>query len=148
MAVYTYTGRLADFGGKPFPSALPVLWVEPEQAGFSEDGALARKRIPVTVASNGTFSVDLAASSSVMPEAIYILRCEWFDGDTSIGWSEWARFRAPVGGGDIGADNSSPIPSWAILYGMKPPPDYLNNGLYIQIDGAEALLYGPANGRF
>ena len=147
MALETYTGRLTDFGGTPFPNATPRLWIEPERTGFTEGGVLATKRIPVTLDPNGDFSVKLHASSTVRPEAIYVLKCEWLDGSTVLGWAEWMRFRAPVGGGDLGEINQEQPPTWAILYGDGPPPEHLTSGLYIDISGPAAVLYGPESGR-
>lgn len=148
MTVYTYTGKLTDYGGAPFPNARPKLWVEPEQAGFTNTGVLARKRIPVTVASNGNFSVGLEASAAVRPEAIYILKCEWLhpDGGPSE-HSDWARFRAAVGGGNIGELAQSPPPPWSISYGFGPPPPEFRGGLYIDVQGEKAVLYAPEGSR-
>ena len=146
MALYTYTGKLTDFTGTPFPGAQPRLWVEPDGSGFSGDGVLATKRIPVAVASNGNFSVQLEASATVRPEAIYLLKCEWLDGDTVLGWTDWARFRAPAGGGNIGELNQAPQPPWSIAYGFGPPPPGIT-GLYIDITGPTAVLYAPEGGR-
>lgn len=146
MTVYTFTGRLTDYGGAPFPNAVPELWVEPERPGYSATGIMADKRIPVTVASDGSFSVQLEASSTVSPEAIYLLRCEWHDPGGPRTWAEWARFRAPVGGGNIGDLNTAPQPSWSIAYGYGPPPAGVT-GLYIDVSGATAQLYAPEGGR-
>ena len=145
MGTNTYTGRLTDFGDAPFPAAHPKLWVEPEESGYSTNGLLAKKRIPVTVAPNGSFSVELESSSAVRPEAIYLLRCEWLDGDTVLGWTEWAKFRAPVGGGNIGELSQAPQPPWSIAYGFGPPPPSIT-GIYIDITGPDAVLYGPNGG--
>ena len=147
MSLETYTGRLTDFGGSPFPNATPRLWVEPERAGLTEGGVLAEKRIPIPLDPNGNFTVKLHASSSVRPEAIYLLRCEWLDGDTLLGWSEIARFRAPVGGGDLGEIILEGTPPWAITYGFGPPPDEIRGGIYIDITGPDGVLYLPREGR-
>lgn len=102
MAVYTYTGKLTDFGESPFPSAMPRLWVEPLRDAFSPSGPSAAKRIPVTVASDGTFSVDLTASIDLIPPTAYSLRCEWLESDTGtpVGWAQWD-FTAQPGGGPV-----------------------------------------------
>lgn len=105
MAVYTYTGKLTDFGEAPFPDAKPRLWVEPTRDAFSPSGPSSRKRIPVTVAADGSFSVDLTASIDLTPPTPYALRCEWFAADITsddglVGWSQW-EFTAQVGGGPV-----------------------------------------------
>lgn len=101
MATYTYTGRLTDFGEAPFPDAKPRLWVEARVPAFGPNGPLAPRRIPVTVASNGDFTVDLVASVDTNPTVEYVLRVEWLHVDEEIsGWSEWP-FTAVIGGGQI-----------------------------------------------
>lgn len=120
MAVYTYTGKLTDFGEAPFPDALPRLWVEPERDAFSPSGPSSKKRIPVVVASSGAFSVDLTASIDMLPATRYSLRCEWLnglDGDPR-GWSQWD-FTAQPGGGPIA---TMPGVLTRVWYDTAPPP--------------------------
>lgn len=97
MATATYTGKLTDFAEAPFPDAEPSLTVRPKHDGFGPQGLLSTRRIPVTVASNGTFSFELTPSASVLPPQSYILRCDWLGG---FGYSEW-EFEARAGGGNI-----------------------------------------------
>lgn len=103
MAVYAYIGKLADFGEAPFPNAFPRLWVSPVRDAFSPEGVVAAKRIPVAVASNGGFSVNLEASIDLVPPTTYSLRCEWLssaDDPDPRGWAQWD-FTAQIGGGPI-----------------------------------------------
>lgn len=123
MAVYIYTGKLTDFGEAPFPEANPRLWVEPEADAFSPSGPAAAKRIPITVATNGNFSVDLTASADLIPPAKYSLRCEWFAADATgqdglIGWSQW-NFVAAYGGGEI---STMPNGFTRVWYSVSAPP--------------------------
>lgn len=153
MASYPYTGTLTDYGEAPFPGALPQLYVEPDQPGYGDGTILADRRIPVTVASDGSFSVELAASSAVAPadpsrgaEVRYSLVCEWLDtAGVPRGWSTWARFRAAVGGGSIAELADAPAPPWSITYGYGPPPPSAS-GLYIDISGVNPVLYAPEGG--
>lgn len=120
MAVYSYTGKLTDFGEAPFPNAVPKLWVEPLQDAFSPSGPAAAKRIPVTVASNGTFSVDLIASVDLVPPTAYSLRCEWLDPDQqAVGWAQWD-FTAQPGGGPIATMPGSTLTR--VWYATTAPP--------------------------
>ena len=82
--------------------AVPKLWVQPERDAFSPTGPSAAKRVPVTLESDGTFSVNLVASIDLVPPTRYSLRCEWLDVDsgTAIGWAQWD-FTALPGGGPI-----------------------------------------------
>lgn len=98
MATATYTGDLTDFAEAPFPTAVPKLTVYPKQDGFGAKGLLSTRRIPITVASNGSFSFQLVPSAQTLPPQSYILRCEWLGSD--YGYSEW-EFTAAVGGGNI-----------------------------------------------
>ncbi len=120
MAVYPYTGTLTDFGETPFPGAYPRLWVQPMQDAFSPSGPAAAKRIPITVASNGTFSVDLTASIDLLPPTRYSLRCEWLyeSGGDPVGWSQWD-FTAQPGGGSIA---TMPGVLTRVWYATTPPP--------------------------
>lgn len=147
MARYTYTGRLTDFKRAAIPSgASPQLYVRPVQPGYGALGLLSDRRIPVTLASDGSFSVHLEASSSVRPEARYEIICEWLDA-TGIpqGFSRWAVFRAPAGGGNIADLVDLPIPSvGGILYGYgKPPASIPSNCIYLDISGSKPVIYGP-----
>lgn len=121
MVVYTYTGKLTDFGAAPFPSAMPRLWVSPARDAFAPSGLAAAKRIPVTVASNGSFSVDLEASIDLNPPTTYSIRCEWLDTDsgTPIGWAQWD-FTAQIGGGPIATMPGSTLTR--VWYSATEPP--------------------------
>lgn len=145
MARYTYTGRLTDFGRSPFPTATPRLYVQPVQPGYGGLGLLSDRRIPVTLASDGSFSVQLEASASVRPEARYELICEWLDtSGNPQGYSRWALFRAPVGGGNIADLVDLAAPSvGGIFYGYGPPPAHLRvDSIYLDISGAKTKIYG------
>ena len=96
MAKATYTGKLTDFGEVPFPDDVPKLWVAPKRGAFGAVGVLATRRVAITVAPNGSFSVDLVPSAALMPPQSYLLRCEWSGG----GSTEW-EFTALRGGGNI-----------------------------------------------
>lgn len=121
MAVYTYTGKLTDFGEAPFPNAIPRLWVAPMQDAFSPVGPAAAKRIPITVASNGSFSVELEASVDLIPPTRYTLRCEWLqsaDDPDPRGWAQWD-FTAQIGGGPI---STMPGTLTRVWYATTQPP--------------------------
>lgn len=123
MAVYTYTGKLTDFGEAPFPDAFPRLWGEPERDAFSPSGLAAARRIPIAVASNGSFSVDLTASIDLVPPTRYSLRCDWFTVDVAgtevlAGWAQWD-FTAQIGGGPIA---TMPGVLTRVWYATTQPP--------------------------
>ncbi len=119
MTVYTYTGKLADFSDAPFPEAQPRLWVEGRHASTSPRVLHALKRVRVPVNSRGFFSVDLVASTDLSPASDYVLRCEWLDADTVIGWTEW-EFTALIGGGNIADMPTGEITN--VWYSTMPPP--------------------------
>lgn len=126
MATYTYTGRLTDYGEAPFPDAKPRLWVEVREAGFGPSGPLAPRRIPVTVASNGNFSVELVASVDTVPPARYTLRLEWLHADGNLaGWTEW-QFNAAPGGGVLKPDKDVPLSVWFVgpPWPVNTPPGF------------------------
>lgn len=123
MAVYAYTGKLTDFGEAPFPSATPRLWVGPERSAFSPMGLAAARRIPIVVASDGSFSVELTASIDLVPPTRYSLRCDWFTvtvngKEVRAGWAQWD-FTAQIGGGPIA---TMPGVLTRVWYDTTPPP--------------------------
>lgn len=124
MATYTYTGRLTDFGDAPFPGAYPRLRVAPERDSFSASGPAAARDVPVPVASNGTFTVNLIASADLIPPTRYELRCDWLTVDQAgqevlAGWASW-RFTAAIGGGPISTMPDAPMTR--VWYSTSPPP--------------------------
>lgn len=123
MAVYDYTGKLTDFTEQPFPGAVPRLYVVPNGDAFSPSGPSAKRRIPIDVASNGTFSVSLTASIDLIPHTAYTLRCDWFsataNGQEVPGeWSLW-EFTAQPGGGSIA---TMPNKITRVWYSTSQPP--------------------------
>lgn len=124
MVTYTYTGALTDFGQSPFPDAYPSLLVSPERDAFSPKGPAAARDVPVAVASDGTFAVELIASADLIPATRYELRCDWFtvdhDGQEVLaGWASW-RFTAAIGGGPISTMPDAVITR--VWYSTSPPP--------------------------
>lgn len=119
MAVYAYTGKLTDFSDAPVPDATAELYVEPERSAMSPTGPAATRRIPITVASDGTFSVGLVASVDLVPNTKYSLRCEWTDiAGNPAGWSQWD-FTAQPGGGPIA---TMPGVMTRVWYSTTQPP--------------------------
>lgn len=119
MAVYTYTGKLTDFGEAPFPDAIPELTAVPLRDAFSPSGPAAAKPIVVPVASTGVFSVDLIASIDLIPPTAYSLRCEWLNaGNDPVGWAQWD-FTAQPGGGPIA---TMPNKLTRVWYSTSNPP--------------------------
>ena len=143
MALATFTGRVTDFSRTPFTTSEGLqLRVMPTESAYGGLGLLARKPIPVSVASDGTFSVRLETSSSTRPGVLYSLQARWL-GET--GWAEWVKFRAPVGGGNIADLVDLAVPSvGGIFYGYGPPPAGVPaTSIYIDISGAKPVVYGP-----
>ena len=147
MARYAYTGRLTDFKRSVIPSgAAPRLYVQALQPAYGGLGLLANRRIPVALETDGSFSVSLEASSSVRPEARYELVAEWV-GNAGVpqGYSRFAVFRAPIGGGNIADLVDLPAPSvGGILYGYGPPPAGIpTNCIYLDLSGVNPVVHGP-----
>ena len=139
MALATFTGRVTDFSRKPFATSEGLqLRVVPAESAFGGLGILARKPIPVTVAANGDFTVNIETSSSTRPGVLYSLQARWL-GET--GWAEWAQFRATAGGGNLKDIVALPVPAGAIAYGFGPPPPDFGGGFYLDISGNKPVLY-------
>lgn len=133
MATYTYTGKLTDLGENPFPSsAAPELVVIAED-GFGPNGLIAAtsREVPVPIAVDGTFSVDLVASTDLVPSRPYTLRATWFAADLEgqlvpAGWAEWI-FTAIPGGGPIVDMVNAPVSVW---FQGPPWPEVPRPGFY------------------
>lgn len=114
MAVYLYTGVLADFAQSPFPEAVPRLKVIASRAAFGPLGPLAEKPVLVPVAASGAFTVSLVASTDTTPPTKYRLFCEWLNSEGApVGWSEW-EFTAVVGGGPVKDMVTAPPSVWFV----------------------------------
>ena len=139
MALATFTGRVTDFSRTPFTASEGLqLRVMPAESAYGGLGILARKPIPITVTTNGTFSVSLETSSSTRPGVLYSLQARWL-GET--GWAEWAQFRATAGGGNLKDIVALPPSTGAIAYGSGPPPADFAGGFYLDISGTKPVLY-------
>lgn len=104
MTLYTYTGKVTDFSRDPMPTAEGLsLWVIPTRPAMSASGVMLEKPIPITVASNGDFSVQLEASDHVRkPGLIYKLHATWLKNNAPPTWWSDIHFFARVGGGNVG----------------------------------------------
>lgn len=120
MALYPYTGTLADLGGAPFPGATPDLYVVADQDTFGPEGPIpARKQVEIEVASNGSFTVQLTASIDTTPPVKYRLICDWLTATGKpLGSAEWD-FTAQPGGGPIA---TMPGVMTRVWYSTKQPP--------------------------
>ncbi len=139
MPKYTYTLKVTDFAGQPFPGAVPRVRVRPKRDASGPDGMLASRDIPVTLNASGVGSVDLVATIDTVPETGYVLVAEWItvtqDGQEIPGWlAEW-EFSALAGGGDI-KTMADGAPASAIFYG-PPWPSTIRPGLYIDVNDGE-----------
>ncbi|MCW2165417.1 hypothetical protein B0I12_002572 [Microbacterium hydrothermale] len=132
MAKYTYTLRVTDFSGSPFPGAVPRARIRPMRDASGPDGMLSSRDIPVTLDGSGRGAADLVATVDTAPETRYRLVVDWLtttqSGQEIAGWgSEW-EFTAVAGGGDI--KTMGDVPASAIFYG-PPWPANTPPGLYI-----------------
>ncbi|MFF7683150.1 hypothetical protein ACFZA2_10345 [Microbacterium sp. NPDC007973] len=139
MATYTYTGFLTDLGENPFPAGAAPELVAIAQDGFGPKGLVAGalREVPVPIQPDGSFSVQLTASTDFSPSRPYTLRCTWFAFDVNeqkvpAGWAEWT-FTAVAGGGPIRDMVTAPVSTWFI--GPPWPATPVIGAFYLNREG-------------
>lgn len=77
----------------------------------------------VVPAANGSFTVDLIATTVLRGEAWYTLRIEWLDGSGPLNdFPEW-KIRVPTSGGNIADILEAPANPMLFWIGEDPPPN-------------------------
>ncbi|MFJ5106639.1 MULTISPECIES: hypothetical protein [unclassified Glutamicibacter] len=98
------TGYLKDLVGAAMANRQGVLVFRPNeamvQAATTTPGTIhSTAEVRVTPASNGSFSVNLTATTVMATDCFYTLRIEWVDGaGPSMDFPGW-QIRVPVGAG-------------------------------------------------
>lgn len=102
------TGSLRDLVSVSMANRQGVLVFRPNaamlQAATTTPGTIhTTAEVRVTPSSNGSFSVNLTATTVMLSDAYYTLRIEWVDGSgPDLDFPNW-QIRVPVGsGGNIG----------------------------------------------
>lgn len=138
MSLYLYNGLLTDVASVPIGGWFPEMAIRPVVEAFGPDGLVSEVPVPITVASDGSFSVQLIPSGELTPTAggspgvDYIISVGRFelgdDNQTSWHGTDSWRFTAVAGGGNIGGMNGGSL----LAVWMPPwPADPLPKGLYI-----------------
>mgnify|MGYP001446329489 CR=1 FL=1 len=145
------SGNVRTWGFTPFPTAERLLLrFVPSSAGVSSSAVLPLREERVEPSADGSFSVNLAATTAITPDVWFTVRFEWFSvhpvtGERELtGWSELPQeLRVPSAGGNI-TDllELAPRPG-AILYGYGPPPSSLDGVIYIDVSGDKPVLHAP-----
>ncbi|WP_156459343.1 hypothetical protein [Microbacterium sp. Leaf436] len=145
------SGNVRTWGFDAFPAGERLLVsFAPSSAGVSVSALLPLRQEHVEPGPDGSFTLNLAATTAVTPDAWYAVRFEWFathpiTGEwASSGWSELpGQLRVPAAGGDISSLlEFTPRPG-SILYGYGPPPSSLSGVIYLDVSGDRPKLYAP-----
>lgn len=138
MPTEQYTGRLADIGLGLLTNVRPVVRVRPESEAFSPDGLISRVAKPVSLTSDGLFTMALVPSGSLTSSVSgtvgvdYILEVGRFedgvDGERYHG-TDVFKFTAAAGGGNIATMQGGSL--LAVWIGPPWPPAPSPRGLYI-----------------
>lgn len=127
----TWTGYLRDFGLSTFYGASPRIIFTPSGNAIRGGNILATRRIISVPDVDGSFSVKLIPSDSVIPERYYTMRIEWLDSNAFgpdagyIGVDFPDMKIRPMGEGDgvltdvIDPGGANPLIIWS---GPTPPP--------------------------
>lgn len=142
MALNTYVGRLTDARRTRFTSSFNgQLYVAPLSTGSGPTGLISDRWVPITVdPDTGDFSMRIESSDSVRPPMLYSIYFSWQEAGVNQ-WSEWARFRAYPGGGNIRDMVDAATPTVGITYGYGPPTKNTPHGAYIDVSGETPGLY-------
>jgi len=129
----TVTGTLTDFGLAALTAFQPTLIFTADSPAVTTGGVLSARPIRVTPASDGSFTVDLVASSFTTPEVTYTLRIEWLDSAGGyIGLDILKGLVVPPGSSNIDTLSSIPISRWWV--GVDPPPNPEANTWWLDTD--------------
>lgn len=145
MTQFTYTGTLMDIGLGLLIDKNPVMTVRPEVEAYGLHGLVSAVRMPVTVRSDGWFSMSLMPSGELTPAVggpvgvPYIIEVARFetavDGSTVFNGLDVWRFTAVAGGGAV-----SEMAGGSVLAAFVGPPwpSPLTKGLYIDKESPNA----------
>ena len=129
----TVTGTLTDFGLAALSAFQPVLIFKADSPALTTGSVLSARPIRVTPAADGSFTVDLVASSFTTPEVTYTLRIEWLDSAGGyIGLDILSNLVVPPGTSSIDTLSSIPISRWWV--GADAPPDPEPNTWWLDTD--------------
>lgn len=158
----TVTGYLKDLVGATMGNRQGVIVFRPNepmiQAATTTPGTIhPTAEVRVTPASNGSFSVNLTATTVMLSDAYYTIRIEWVDkGIPPMDFPDW-QVRVPVGsGGHIGqfivlgppqGGWGGSLPNLSLVLISETRPDNLQVGqLWLQATpGAHASPDGALN---
>ncbi len=124
-----YTSKLTDFGLGSL-SALDVeIIFEPSGPSVSSGGLHAARPILVRPAADGSFSVNLIATETMMPAAWYVMRFRWREpsltGQAGFVAYDFPEFRlvTAAGGGDLTKWLNVPFDNLLMVITEPAPPD-------------------------
>jgi hypothetical protein len=145
----TVTGDISTWGLSPFPAAERLLVrFRPSSSAAGIGIVLPEREQTVEPAADGTFTVNLAPTTEMLPDAWYTVVFEWFqkhpvkDEWKLRGRSELpGKLRVPPEGGDLstlfeasdGRGRTVPL-----YFGFGAPPSWLpSGGVYFDLDDPE-----------
>lgn len=128
MALVTVTGKLTDAGGAPFPANLePRLYAVPLKATAFGEALLSDDEVLATLASSGSFSVDIENPPGVR----YVMFLDRLIPGQELeppekrarSWVQWSDPFFPGAGGDIGDLSGTEDYIGVLWIGPTPPPN-------------------------
>lgn len=148
MTTVTVSGNAMDHNAVAVPASLqPELWFRPLATSLAH-GALTNREVKAELQSSGAFTALLESH----PNIRYVPFMRWLT-DTSqanldpqnraLEYCEWQVIN-PGQGGDISTLDPN-VGVTGLLYGFGPPPERLENVVYIDITGPQIRIYGPPN---
>jgi hypothetical protein len=122
MAVIT--GTLLDFSLDALAPYSPRLFFCPSGPSTAGPRLLATRPFGVHIDPDGSFSVDVQPTDTIIPAAYYTVRVEWLDSDggfVGVDFPDW-RIYVPSEGGAIGDLLRAPSNPASVWVDLEPPP--------------------------
>lgn len=134
MSLETVTGRLSDFGWQNLAAFAPTLYFIPSNAAVDPNGrVLATKHVAATLNSDGSWSVQLAATDDLRPGGTHYT--------VAIRWLDFHGFDAPdfklfvpTGGGNLGGIITAPSNPGLVWVSLTEPRNPSRGDLWLNAD--------------
>lgn len=141
------TGVLSDVGLNPLTGRFPRLFLRLDQPSTYYSNVLVTDKYEANITdSTGAFIfTSVVGTDEMLPASTYTLTADW---DAGMQLDVITGLRVPATGGNIAdliiaTGRANP---GTVMFGYGPPPESLTNVLYIDISGADPVLYAPSNG--
>jgi hypothetical protein len=138
----TVTGKLLDAGLASINGLNPVLIFQVNKPAITDSGTfIVTDPIEVTPASDGTFSVNLSNTDTLLTNDVYYtMSAEWRAPDLNYARADYPDWKVyvPTGGGNLADLIKQPANRSMVIKSPTNPGPYFGKGaMWLQIDPAD-----------